>query len=1133
MRRYALVAAVVCALSAPGAAGAAGTPTTPIRHVISILQENHTYDNYFGTYPHGDGLPGRVCMPVDPKRPKGACVKPFHIGDNDVLPSDLDHSSATAKLQYAGGRLNGFIHALNLRNQDGRLAMGYRDGRDLPYYWNLADEYVLFDRFFSSTAAGSFLNHVYWVAASGGAGYDRSPPGGLGKLPTIFDRLEERGVSWKFYVQNYEPQLTFRTMSKFPGNRAAQVVWVPLLNYARYVDNPRLFRHIVPLDQYFDDLRRGTLPAVSYIAPSGPSEHPPSNLESGQAFVRTLVNALIESPAWPSAAFLLAYDDWGGWYDHVRPPQVDEHGYGFRVPALLISPYAKRGVVNHTQLDFTSLLKFIEQNWRLRPLTARDRAANSIASGLDFTQPAREPAFTSPRRGPIAEAHVRIWVIYLLYGSALLLPAIFIGYAVWTRSRRLRAAAPAVLGLVAALMLAGPAGAATPKPGGTHTLTVAAVPALPGVRLRIAGRTLVTDRRGIARVVLPEGAYRLEARAPREVADGMRARFSRWGDDSFQPGRAVELKSDKQLQVGFEVEYLVRLHFVDLHGGAVDLARIDSITTASSIGVRDKFHVGESRWMLGGRVARRANGLEETQIQYALQRVSVDGANVVHRAQQRFYPSRERSPRIKLLLYSARFSAHDLLFGRPVASAILLSYPDGRVVRYRLPRDGELVLPALARGTYHVKPLAPGYAPEVPVAVSKNQIVGLRVVSYLDLLVFAGGLGSVAIGLVLVRRPLLRSRLRTGFGRLRRPGPAVRLSALLALALLTAAVAPRGAAAAPKPVAVDRPVPVLAYYYIWFDPSSWRRAKTDYPELGRYSSDDVSVLRQHVASARAAGIDGFIVSWKSTPTLNRRLAKLVAVADAAGFKLAVIYQGLDFWRRPLPASRIDADLGLFERRFARDPAFSLFGKPLVVWSGTWRFSRSEIASVARRHRDRLSILASERSVAGYQRVAAAVDGDAYYWSSVDPNRFPGYGRKLQEMAAAVHARGQLWIAPAAPGFDARQLGGKRAVDRKDGATLRHELDAAQQSSPDAIGLISWNEFSENSYVEPSKRYGTRYLDVLSDALRASPGARSDFSSDEPPADQIGYGLPFVSGLGFVIVSAAFLRFWRREVRRAR
>jgi hypothetical protein len=137
------------------------------------------------------------------------------------------------------------------------------------------------------------------------------------------------------------------------------------------------------------------------------------------------------------------------------------------------------------------------------------------------------------------------------------------------------------------------------------------------------------------------------------------------------------------------------------------------------------------------------------------------------------------------------------------------------------------------------------------------------------------------------------------------------------------------------------------------------------------------------------------------------------------------------------------------------------------------------------------------------------------------------------MAAAVRARGQLWIAPAAPGFDARQLGGKRAVDRKDGATLRHELDAAQQSSPDAIGLISWNEFSENSYVEPSKRYGTRYLDVLSDALRASPGARSDFSSDEPPADQIGYGLPFVSGLGFVIVSAAFLRFWRREVRRAR
>jgi phospholipase C len=169
---------------------------TPIKHVISILQENHTYDNYFGTYPHGDGLPQGLCVPVNPKRPSGTCVRPFHIGSNGILPRDLDHSSATARLQIDGGRMDGFVHALDLRNQDGRLALGYRDGRDIPYYWNLADQYVLYDRFFSSAGAGSFLNHVYWVTGSAGSGYDRFPPGGYKNLATIFDRLEAAGVSW-------------------------------------------------------------------------------------------------------------------------------------------------------------------------------------------------------------------------------------------------------------------------------------------------------------------------------------------------------------------------------------------------------------------------------------------------------------------------------------------------------------------------------------------------------------------------------------------------------------------------------------------------------------------------------------------------------------------------------------------------------------------------------------------------------------------------------------------------------------------------------------------------------------------------------------------------------------------------
>ena len=122
----------------------------------------------------------------------------------------------------------------------------------------------------------------------------------------------------------------------------------------------------------------GTLPAVSYIVPAGASEHPPGRIQAGERFVRSLLNALASSSSWKDSAFTWTYDDWGGWYDHVKPPQVDRYGYGFRAPALLVSAYARRGHVDHTQLDFTSILKFIEENWNLKPLAARDAAANSL-----------------------------------------------------------------------------------------------------------------------------------------------------------------------------------------------------------------------------------------------------------------------------------------------------------------------------------------------------------------------------------------------------------------------------------------------------------------------------------------------------------------------------------------------------------------------------------------------------------------------------------------------------------------------------------------------------------------------------------------------------------------------------------
>lgn len=296
------------------------------------------------------------------------------------------------------------------------------------------------------------------------------------------------------------------------------------------------------------------------------------------------------------------------------------------------------------------------------------------------------------------------------------------------------------------------------------------------------------------------------------------------------------------------------------------------------------------------------------------------------------------------------------------------------------------------------------------------------------------------------------------------------------------------------------PTPKLAYYYIWFNSNSWRRAKTDYPLLGNYTSDDRTIMRQHIQWAKAAGIDGFIVSWKSTDVLNRRLNQLADLADEEDFKLAVIYQGLDFDRNPLPVDRIATDLDYFARNFADRPAFALFAKPLVIWSGTWEFSEEEVQQVTQTRRDSLLILATERNRDAYLSLADLVDGDAYYWSSVNPDTFPGYQEKLAGMSDAVHQHNGLWIPSAAPGFDARLVGGTSVVPRKGGSTFRIEINTAMSSSPDALGIISWNEFSENTHIEPSQKFGAQYLNILSDINQMPPPQIGEFDSSQPAAE---------------------------------
>jgi hypothetical protein len=345
----------------------------------------------------------------------------------------------------------------------------------------------------------------------------------------------------------------------------------------------------------------------------------------------------------------------------------------------------------------------------------------------------------------------------------------------------------------------------------------------------------------------------------------------------------------------------------------------------------------------------------------------------------------------------------------------------------------------------------------------------------------------------------------------------------LAVALLCAAVLAPSAGAANR----DGQVPLFAYYYIWFQPSSWERAKTDYPLLGRYSSDERAVMREHIRAAKAAGINGFFVSWKSTEPLNARLGKLIEVATEEHFKLAIIYQGLNFERKPLPVDTVAADMDYFQSHFASKAPFrGSFEKPLVIWSGTWKFSRGDVARVTTAHRDKLLMLASEKNEAGYARLRGLVDGDAYYWSSVNPDTYPGYEDKLQGMADAIHADGGLWFAPAAPGFDAREIGGKTVVPRRNGETLRREMDAATSADPDVVGLISWNEFSENSHVEPSEKNGTRYLDVLAD-IRGAPGpSAADFDSSDPGTTGSHSGIPLLVGLVALIVGGVLVTLRR-------
>jgi phospholipase C len=316
----------------------------------------------------------------------------------------------------AKGRMDGFVQAQTTPHLNGKGAMGYYLPTDLPVATQLADHGVLFDRWFSSVPGGTIANRLFAVSGTAVPDTDRVPAAGWPDLPLIFDRLQAAGVSWKVYVEHYEPALTVKTAGP-KALRGGQVARVPLLALTRYEKNADLASHVVGLDTYFSDLATGVLPAVSWIVTTSSSERAPAEPLLGQREVRNVVNALGGSSAWPSSAFLLSYDSSGGWYDHVAPPVEQGAVLGLRVPALLISPYATPGIVNHLQFDSASVLRFIETNWSVPPLTSRDANATDLGLALSFGRTPHPATIVGTSAG---RPHVPVPNRQILYGVYLM-----------------------------------------------------------------------------------------------------------------------------------------------------------------------------------------------------------------------------------------------------------------------------------------------------------------------------------------------------------------------------------------------------------------------------------------------------------------------------------------------------------------------------------------------------------------------------------------------------------------------------------------------------------------------------------------------------------------------------------------
>ncbi len=392
-----------------------GSGSDPIKHVIVVVQSGHSFDNYFGIRPGVDGLgnPTKIHIPLVVGNTTSA--SPYHLSPDQARAGLVDTLRSTQKA-VDGGKMDGFSRA-QANISIGEVALGYYDSTDIPYYSSLADRFTLFDHFFASSQAGSLPNRLVAVAGTSDNVTSNRVLGVGISVPTVFDQLNQHSLSWKFYVQGYNPA---------KATTSAAIARTPLLGMPSVVDTPSNLARVTGTSQYFVDLDKGQLPDVSYITGVADSERSPQDPAQGEAFVRSLINALMQSNEWSSTALLLTYDDSGGWYDHVAPPTVDGATLGPRVPAILVSPYARAGYVDSSQLDTASIPGLIDNVFGLPPLTTQVADGGSILTGLNVNQQPISPDI-GPANGSTATlVRPAVGTIYTLYLGALLVAALLL-----------------------------------------------------------------------------------------------------------------------------------------------------------------------------------------------------------------------------------------------------------------------------------------------------------------------------------------------------------------------------------------------------------------------------------------------------------------------------------------------------------------------------------------------------------------------------------------------------------------------------------------------------------------------------------------------------------------------------------